>query len=163
LRPIYTKHGFGLSFNTAESPIADHIRIVCEVTHIGGGSKVYHIDMPNDGKGAKGGDVMTKTHATGAAITYGCRYLLKMIFNVAVGEDDTDGNMPGDGVEKAGDDAPDKFGNWIIDLETVAREQGSAALFAAFNKSTPEFQRYLRKTFPRKWDELKSIAAKVKR
>jgi hypothetical protein len=23
------------------------------------------------------------------------RYLLKMIFNVAIGEDDTDGNMPG--------------------------------------------------------------------
>ena len=48
--------------------------------------------MPSDGKGAKGGDVMTKTHATGAAMSYGMRYLLKFIFNVAVGEDDTDGN-----------------------------------------------------------------------
>jgi hypothetical protein len=37
---------------------------------------------------------MTKTHATGAAMTYGMRYLLKMIFNVAIGDDDTDGNMP---------------------------------------------------------------------
>lgn len=48
--------------------------------------------MPADGKGAKGGDVMTRTHATGAAATYGMRYLLKMIFNVAIGEDDNDGN-----------------------------------------------------------------------
>jgi hypothetical protein len=48
--------------------------------------------MPADGKGAKGGDVMTKTHATGAAMSYGARYLLKYIFNVAVGEDDNDGN-----------------------------------------------------------------------
>jgi hypothetical protein len=48
--------------------------------------------MPSDGKGAKGGDVMTKTHATGAASQYGMRYLLKMIFNVAIGEDDNDGN-----------------------------------------------------------------------
>ena len=35
---------------------------------------------------------MTKTHATGAAASYGSRYLLKGIFNVAVGEDDDDGN-----------------------------------------------------------------------
>ena len=48
--------------------------------------------MPADGKGAKGGEVMTKTHAMGAATAYGMRYLLKMIWNVAVGEDDTDGN-----------------------------------------------------------------------
>ena len=38
---------------------------------------------------------MTKTHATGSAMTYGQRYLLKMIFNIAVGEDD-DGNGAGD-------------------------------------------------------------------
>jgi hypothetical protein len=48
--------------------------------------------MPSDGKGAKGGDVMTKTHATGAAESYGMRYLLKMIFNIAIGEEDNDGN-----------------------------------------------------------------------
>jgi len=48
--------------------------------------------MPADGKGAKGGDVMTKTHAAGSAMSYGMRYLLKMIFNVAIGENDDDGN-----------------------------------------------------------------------
>ena len=37
---------------------------------------------------------MTKTHASGAAQQYGMRYLLKAIFNVAVGEDDRDGNDP---------------------------------------------------------------------
>jgi hypothetical protein len=52
--------------------------------------------MPADGKGAKGGDVMTKTHAIGAAVTYGKRYLLGMIFNIAVGGDvDDDGNSNG--------------------------------------------------------------------
>jgi len=35
---------------------------------------------------------MTKTHAAGSAMSYGMRYLLKGIFNVAVGEDDDDGN-----------------------------------------------------------------------
>jgi hypothetical protein len=91
LRPIYTKHGFGLSFDTADGAPADHVRVVCRVSHKAGFARIPHIDMPNDGKGAKGGDVMTKTHAQGAAVTYGQRYLLKMIFNIAVGEDD-DGN-----------------------------------------------------------------------
>jgi hypothetical protein len=94
LRPIYSAEGFALSFNTADSPLPDHIRVTCEVTR-GGYSKPYQIDMPADGKGAKGGDVMTKTHATGSATSYGMRYLLKMIFNVAVGEDDNDGNGAG--------------------------------------------------------------------
>lgn len=68
------------------------VRVLCYVAHAQGHSRTYHIDMPADGKGAKGGDVMTKTHAVGAGASYGMRYLLKMIFNVAVGEDDADGN-----------------------------------------------------------------------
>jgi hypothetical protein len=91
IRPIYSTEGFALSFNTADSPLPDHLRVLCDVSR-GGHVKPYQIDMPADGKGAKGGDVMTKTHAAGAAASYGMRYLLKMIFNVAVGEDDDDGN-----------------------------------------------------------------------
>jgi len=93
LRPIYTKHGFGLSFDTADCDRDQTVRVVCHVTHTDGHCHDYHIDMPADGKGAKGGAVMTTTHATGAAATYGMRYLLKMIFNVAIGEDDSDGNL----------------------------------------------------------------------
>ena len=92
LRPIYTKHRFALSFDTGEGAPDEYVRVVCNVSHGDGHSKSYHIDMPADGKGAKGGDVMTKTHAVGAGMSYGMRYLLKMIFNVAVGEDDNDGN-----------------------------------------------------------------------
>jgi hypothetical protein len=92
LRPIYTLNGFALSFNTLPGAAEGFVRVSCELSHVGGHSREYSVDMPSDGKGAKGGDVMTKTHATGAAMSYGMRYLLKMIFNVAVGEDDRDGN-----------------------------------------------------------------------
>jgi len=92
LRPIYTEAGFSLSFGTGEGAPQDWARVLCYVSHCDGHSRTYHIDMPADGKGAKGGDVMTKTHATGSAMTYGMRYLLKLIFNVAIGEDDDDGN-----------------------------------------------------------------------
>jgi hypothetical protein len=92
LRPIYTEHGFSLSFDEGESPKPEHVRVLCYVSHNAGHSRTYHRDMPADGKGAKGGDVMTKTHAAGAAGSYGARYLLKGIWNVAVGEEDDDGN-----------------------------------------------------------------------
>lgn len=92
LRPIYVRHGFSLSFDTGDSA-PDMIRVLCYLSHDAGHSRTYKVDMPADGKGAKGGDVMTKTHATGAAMSYGQRYLLKMIFNIAVGEDH-DGNDP---------------------------------------------------------------------
>jgi len=91
LRPIYSRHGFALSFGTGDTPMEQYIRVVCYASHRDGFTRTYHVDMPADGKGAKGGDVMTKTHAVGSGLTYGQRYLLKMIFNIAIGSDD-DGN-----------------------------------------------------------------------
>jgi hypothetical protein len=91
VRPVYSKQGFALSFTTDDSPLQDHIRVVCFVS-CSGHVRTYRIDMPADGKGAKGGDVMTKTHAAGSAVSYGMRYLLKMIFNLAVASKDDDGN-----------------------------------------------------------------------
>lgn len=93
IRPIYTKHGFALSFNTADGAPEGHIRLICDVSHRSGHVKPYRLDVPSDGKGAKGGDVMTKTHATGAALSYGERYLAGMIFNLAINKD-KDGNAP---------------------------------------------------------------------
>ena len=93
LRPIYTSQGFAVSYDTAKSDKPQHLLVLAYVSHRAGHVRTYQVEMPNDGKGARGNDVMTTTHATGAAMTYGMRYLLKMIFNVAVGEDDTDGNL----------------------------------------------------------------------
>jgi hypothetical protein len=95
LRPIYSRHGFSLSFDTGTGAPEGCIRVVCFVA-AHGRERTHHLDMPCDGKGAKGGDVMTKTHATMAAVAYARRGLLKMIFNVAEGSDtDDDGNLAG--------------------------------------------------------------------
>lgn len=117
LRPIYTRHGFSLSYGTDPSPIPDHVLVFCDVSHIGGFSKRIHIDIPADGKGAKGGDVMTKTHATVAASSYGMRTLLRLTFNVAIGEDDTDGNLSNG--EKITNDQ-------FTELMDLIRESGSS-------------------------------------
>jgi hypothetical protein len=93
IRPLYTREGMSLSFSDADCPKADHVRILCFAS-LGAYTRTYQKDMPTDGKGAKGGDVMTKTHATAAADSYAKRYLVKDVFNIAIGEDDTDGNFP---------------------------------------------------------------------
>lgn len=104
LRPMYTAAGFSLSFDTEESPIPETIKVVCYVSHTAGHTRTYKVDMAADGKGAKGGAVMSRTHAAGSAMSYGMRYLLKMIFNVAVGEDDDDGNQASVTVERITED-----------------------------------------------------------
>lgn len=95
-RPIYTRNGFAISFDEGEGAPEGHLRMLAYVSHSAGHTRTYKADIPNDGKGAKGGDVMTKTHATGAGKSYGKRYMLKDIFNIAIGEEDNDGNGAGD-------------------------------------------------------------------
>lgn len=95
IRPIYSRAGFNLTFDTEDIDKPDIVRIVCFVSCYGH-KRRYHIDMPADGKGARGGDVMSRTHATKSAITYGQSTLLTMIFNLAVaGKRDDDGNAAG--------------------------------------------------------------------
>jgi hypothetical protein len=126
VRPVYTRHGFALSFDTGVDTIPEHVRVLCHVSHKDGHARTYQVDMPADGKGAKGGDVMTKTHAVGAAMSYGSRYLLKMIFNVAVGEDDDDGNGAG--------------GNGPITDEQVSI---IAELLVRFDADVPKFCKFM--------------------
>lgn len=99
LRPIYTEAGFSLSFGTDPSPNESILIVTCQVSHttgdngLSGHTRKYSIPIPADGKGAKDNAVMTKTHATGSAVQYGMRYLLRLIFNIATTDDeDDDGN-----------------------------------------------------------------------
>lgn len=94
VRPIYTSNGFSLSFDTGES-VEGFVNVRCYVSHKAGHTRTYSAAIPSDGKGARGNDVMTKTHAVGSGMSYGMRYLLKMIFNIAIGEHDDDGNAAG--------------------------------------------------------------------
>lgn len=131
IRPIYARHGFSLSFDTSDGAAPDHVRILCKVAHRGGHRERPRIDMPADGKGAKGGDVMTRTHAMGSAVSYGKRYLLGMIFNLATTKDD-DGNAAGGyraapGSAGGGTDfRPERRGNGVpSNFVEAARQDGT--------------------------------------
>ena len=133
IRPIYTKYGFSISFNEGEGAPEGHARILAYVS-CGGHTRTYKLDMPNDGKGAKGGDVMTKTHATGSAHTYGRRYLLKDIFNIAIGENDDDGNGGDDGAPKGKEAAAYEA---MLDGFREAALNGEKSLRQHYAKNTP--------------------------
>jgi hypothetical protein len=93
IRPLYGPEGFSLSFTHADCPKPDHIRVICWV-RLRAHKEPYQVDWPVDTKGPKGEPVMTATQATGASDSYAKRYLVKDIFNIAIGELDNDGNSP---------------------------------------------------------------------
>jgi len=92
ITPVYTKHGFSLSFDTEDSPLEKCIRIVCRVLHYKGHREEFRYDQPIDDVGIGGKVNKTQVHARGSAITYGRRYLTMMIFNLVTGDEDDDGN-----------------------------------------------------------------------
>lgn len=93
LRPVYIRHGFSLSFDTDPTAPVGFVHVKCYVSHVAGHTRPYNAVIPWSSKGPKGNAVMTDTHAAGSAMQYGMRYLLKYIFNVAIGAEDDDGNM----------------------------------------------------------------------
>ena len=91
VRPIYTAEGFALSFGEKDCPTPGKTRFVAYLSRAGV-TREYLKDLSPSTKGPKGGDVMTPIHADASADSYAKRYLLKNIFNIAIGEDDRDGN-----------------------------------------------------------------------
>jgi len=94
IQSLIKKERMTLSFEPRPSDKPEMVLIV-GILSLGAYSREYPLEMPADGKGAKGGGVMSRTHATGSAITYGKRYLKNMIFDLTFKEKDDDGNAAG--------------------------------------------------------------------
>jgi len=96
ISPIWTKHGFALTFGSGECPKDGWYRVECEVSHSAGHSKKYHADLPPDMTGIAGSVNKTAIHGFGSTVSYGRRYLTCLVFNIAVKGEDNDGNKPPD-------------------------------------------------------------------
>lgn len=92
--PIIASNGFGLSFGTGTATNASSVRILCDVTHKDGHAKRYEIELPLDLGGKDGKTNKTALQAFGSTTTYGRRYMMLLIFNVATAAMDNDGNAP---------------------------------------------------------------------
>jgi len=91
-RPIYTRHGFALSFGTEDCPVPAFYRQTCVVTHRAGHSRICRADLPLDNVGIKGNANKTGVQGFGSTMSYGQRYITKLVFNIVVGGEDIDGN-----------------------------------------------------------------------
>lgn len=112
--PIYTKHGFSLSFGTGDATREGHERVTCICSHVAGHSRPYFCDVPLDLAGLKGNANKTHTHAFGSTMSYGRRYLTMLIFNITLTNEDNDGNG---GVELITE-------KQAVDLQAKAEEVG---------------------------------------
>lgn len=101
LNPLLEQEGMTLSFepSISEKP---HVIVVCAVLAQGAYERRYPLEMPADGTGPKGVPVMTRTHATGSAMTYAKRYLKNFIFDLQFRQPDDDGNRAGGASRQVG-------------------------------------------------------------
>lgn len=88
--PIANAHGLALSFSQYHSEEPNCIGIECHVMHAAGHSEKYRYDVPVDAAGSGGKVNKTATQAFGSTFTYGRRYAVMNVFNIAV--TDNDGN-----------------------------------------------------------------------
>lgn len=85
VRPIYTKYGFSIGYNS-KSENGD-ITFYGTLSHKDGHSKTAEIQLKADTSGSK-----NDIQAMGSSVSYAKRYLLGMLLNVVTADDDNDGN-----------------------------------------------------------------------
>jgi hypothetical protein len=90
IKPVYTKEGFSTSFTQASAKTEGHIGIEGFLRHKDGFKVKYWLELPIDATGIAGKVNKTALHAAGSTFTYGRRYLVCLMFDIATG-DDTDG------------------------------------------------------------------------
>ena len=94
IRPVYTAHGFSLSFSEGDCPTEGMVRVLLDISHVGGDVRNFHYDSPMDLAGIAGKVNKTATHGKASAVSYGQRYLTSLTFMLDFSGDD-DGNQAG--------------------------------------------------------------------
>ena len=89
IRPIYTRHGFALTFN---SPVTDStgVTVSCTALHSDGHSKDYTLAGGIDTMGPAGKPNKTSIQGLGSSVSYLKRYLTCMVFNIQLRNEDDD-------------------------------------------------------------------------
>lgn len=87
IRPLLKKHGFSVSF---KSNFTDQmLDITGIISHKQGHSEDTTMRLPFDTSGSK-----NDVQAIGSSVSYGKRYCVCMLLNIATGGEDNDGNQP---------------------------------------------------------------------
>lgn len=134
LRPIYTKHGFAISYGTEQMP-GNKVYVTCTVSHSAGHATTLGLPGELDTTGTRGGTSKTSVQATGSTVTYLKRYLLVMAFNVQFFDQDDDGEAARKAAQQSQrtikPPSQSRAENGAIDIDTWFGER--AQEFAAAN------------------------------
>jgi hypothetical protein len=109
VRPILSKHGFSIKFEVEQEDKA--VKVIGYLRHREGHKESAELILPLDTTGSKG-----PAQQVGSTVTYGRRYVIMMLLNIATTEDDLD----------ALEDAPinaDKVNELKERLKNVGRDE----------------------------------------
>lgn len=91
--PVYTKHGFYVSYTEAPALKDGWIRTMAVIGHNSGHRETAYLELPQDGIGPKGEVIggMNKVQGAVSSGSYGQRILLCRLFNISIANTDHDG------------------------------------------------------------------------
>lgn len=149
-KPIYSKHGFALTFTDAECSIQGWKRTACDCRHRAGHTTHHFIDMPVDGVTAKGNPISKMNPVQGCVSTnsYASRALTCNIFNITIAGKDKDGAGP-----TIGEDELATIHEWLSQLDPKELEP-----FLAYMK-VDDLTKIPRRDFGKAINALKKVAA----
>jgi hypothetical protein len=133
IRPMLARHGFSLSFKPGRSPKGVPT-VTGVLRHVAGHMEAAEIELPADTSGDK-----NPVQAVGSTMSYGQRYIARMLLNLTSRGEDDDGQVAGrSGAE---------FGA-IAEINTLADKPAFLAWKRSNRKllgelSPPEFQRVI--------------------
>jgi len=84
IRPLLAAEGFSLAFDTEAQDAG--LLISCKLSHAAGHTETRSLRLPVDMQGAKSG-----VQSVGSTVSYGRRYLIKMLLNLIERSEDDDG------------------------------------------------------------------------
>lgn len=102
VQPLLITYGFSVSFKTEFNNSC--LQVTGVVSHAQGHEESTIMTLPFDDSGAK-----NKVQAIGSSVSYGKRYCLCMLLNIAASGEDDDGNKASDNEEKKAIYARDKL------------------------------------------------------
>jgi hypothetical protein len=106
IRPLLARHGFSLSFKAGRAASAGHLSVIGVLRHAAGHKEDAELQLPADTTGDK-----NAIQAIGSTVTYGQRYVAKMLLNLVSRGADDDGAAAG---------KSDAELNAIVEINTLA-------------------------------------------
>lgn len=117
IRPIYTHHGFSLTFG-ARTDAPGSLTITCECMHREGHTAHYELpgslDATNKAK--------TDIQALGSTITYLRRYLTCLVWNVVLTNEDDDGNYGSCSADALSQEQLNKLLDLVADMPEATKQ-----------------------------------------